>query len=141
MVIIYIPLFIGGWVPRGIYKDNVWTNILGVIMCTAGIIFSAWSRITLGKNWSGRVMVQQEHALVKTGPYGIVRHPMYAGFLFALFGTALVLADIFGFSWSVLSAFFMVVKSRQEDKLLAKEFPGDFLKYRQKVKMLLPFVY
>jgi protein-S-isoprenylcysteine O-methyltransferase len=140
VVIIYLPLLIGGWFARELYADNRWINILGIALCGLGIGFAMWGRSILGKNWSGKVMIQKKHILIKEGPYGLVRHPQYTGTLLALLGTALILGQIFGFVWYLFLAFGLIVKSKQEEKILANEFPKEYLEYKQKVKMIVPFI-
>jgi len=136
--IIYVPIF--GWLVKELYSVNIWINILGIILCGVGVFFMVWARHILGKNWSGKVMIQKEHSLIKEGPYSLVRHPQYFGFLLALLGTALILGQIFGFVWYLFLAFGLIVKSKQEEKILANEFPEEYLEYKQKVKMIVPFI-
>ena len=60
-------------------------------MCVAviaiGFAFSWWGRVYLGPLWSGNVARKGEHAVIDTGPYAIVRHPIYFGVLVAVFAT------------------------------------------------------
>ena len=67
--------------------ELVWASIL---LIAAGLGFSVWARQHLGRNWSGTVQVKQDHQLICDGPYRFVRHPIYAGLVVALLGTALV---------------------------------------------------
>jgi protein-S-isoprenylcysteine O-methyltransferase Ste14 len=61
---------------------------LGLLMVVLGLAFAVWARAHLGRNWSGTVTVKEDHELIRTGPYGIVRHPIYTGLLFAILGSA-----------------------------------------------------
>ena len=63
---------------------------LGVAAVAAGLAFTVWARICLGRNWSGTVTLKQDHELVRTGPYRFVRHPIYTGLLVAIAGSAVV---------------------------------------------------
>lgn len=82
---------------KELYLSNGWTSIIGVILCILGIGFAIWARNVLERSWSGKAMIQKEHSLIKEGPYGLVRHPQYTDFFPSLFGTALVLGQIFSF--------------------------------------------
>lgn len=64
----------------------------------------AWSRIILGRNWSATVTIKKDHELVSSGPYAIVRHPLYSGVLLAMLGTAIFFGEIRG-SIAFLSTF------------------------------------
>ncbi len=136
--IIYFPL--SGWLAKGLYSPGTLVSWFGVVICGLGILLMIWSRHRLGKNWSGKVMIQQQHSLIKDGPYGIVRHPQYTGFLVTLLGTALVLGQWFSFIWFALLALSLIAKSQQEEKILTRTFGGEYLDYRKRVKMLIPFV-
>jgi len=140
-LIVYSPLLIGGWIAAKLYQVNLWMDIVGTLICATGVGFAIWSRNVLGKNWSGNVMIQKEHHLIQDGPYGFVRHPIYLGVLLAMLGSSLALGQIFGFAYCLFSIFGLWFKSRQEEGLLAKQFPSEFPQYKQQVKMLLPYLF
>lgn len=57
---------------------------LGGFLADRGAV---WARVHLGRNWSGIVTVKEDHELIRTGPYGYVRHPIYTGLITGLIGT------------------------------------------------------
>lgn len=69
-----------------------------------GLLLALWSRFVLGRNWSAAVTVKQGHSLVRNGPYAIVRHPIYSGFLLALLGTAIARGTVGAFIGVVTEA-------------------------------------
>ncbi len=140
-LVIYLPLLIKGIIATKLYQDNLWVDVLGVFVCGIGVGLAIWARIVLGKNWSGRVMLQKEHHLIIDGPYSFVRHPIYLGGLMAMLGSSLVIGQIFGFAYCILSAFGFWIKSGREEDLLATQFPNEFPQYKQHVKMLLPYLF
>jgi len=140
-LIIYLPLLTGGWLAKELYASNNLMSVIGVTLCGLGIGFAIWARNALGRNWSGKIMIQKEHSLVQSGPYSLARHPQYTGLLLALLGTALVLGQLLGFVWTLLLMVGITAKSRQEEKILANEFPDEYLKYKQKVKLIIPYIY
>jgi protein-S-isoprenylcysteine O-methyltransferase Ste14 len=111
----------------------------GAIMLAAGLGVMVWARRHLGRNWSARVALKQDHELIRTGPYGFVRHPIYSGLLLAILGTAIA----FGQWRDALAFMFIAVavwrKSRLEEGYLAEIFPRDYARYQAQVPALFPF--
>jgi protein-S-isoprenylcysteine O-methyltransferase Ste14 len=110
----------------------------GWVLTALGMVFSIWARVSLGRNWSGRVVLKHGQELVPTGPYTLVRHPIYTGLLVALAGTALY--D--GRCGALLGlAFFAIgfwLKARSEENLLEREFGEGYRSYRARTPMLIP---
>ncbi len=140
-LIVYLPLFFGGSFSVKLYENNSLLNAAGIFFAATGVYFAIWARVALGTNWSGKVMVQKEHSLVMAGPYSLVRHPIYFGGLLAILGSCLVLGQVFGFICLIFFVFGLAVKSRQEEAVLQKQFPNQYLSYSRTVKMLIPYVY
>ena len=114
-----------------------WT---GVALCIAGLAFCIWARFTLGRNWSGVVTLKGGHELITSGPYALVRHPIYTGMLAMIVATALVLGHVAGIIGMpfVFVSFWM--KLRCEEQLMLKKFPNEYAAYQQRVRRLIPFV-
>jgi protein-S-isoprenylcysteine O-methyltransferase Ste14 len=66
-----------------------WTIWSGAVLTASGLLFTVWARMHIGTNWSGIVTIKQGHELVTTGPYALVRHPIYSGLLLAFIGSAM----------------------------------------------------
>lgn len=85
-------------------------------------------------------MIKVDHKLVRTGPYQIVRNPIYTGILVAFVGTALVIGEY----WAVIAIFIVLpaflVKIWMEEKFLLEEFGEEYIQYKKEVKMLIPFI-
>ena len=105
----------------------------------AGLAFSWWARIHLGRLWSGGITRKEEHRVVDSGPYAIVRHPIYTGVLLAFLGTMVAKGTIPGLAGAGLAAAGLVVKARLEERWLASELGAAYGDYRKRVPMLLPF--
>jgi protein-S-isoprenylcysteine O-methyltransferase Ste14 len=110
----------------------------GWVLTALGMVFSIWARVSLGRNWSGRVVLKHGQELVSTGPYALVRHPIYTGLLVALTGTAL-----YDGRWRALLGltFFAIgfwLKARSEENLLEGEFGEEYRSYRARIPMLIP---
>lgn len=140
-LIIYLPLLTGGFIAAPFFLPSLITAFIGLILCFFGIIIMMRARQFLGKNWSGNVILQKEHLIIKDGPYKYVRHPMYSGDLLAMFGSAIIVGQIFGIVWTLFCASGLIMKIKKEEKLLAGKFPDDYSFYKQQTKMLIPFIW
>ena len=113
-------------------------GLLGFAAAIAGLCISAWARITLGRYWSDKVILQTEHQLIRTGPYSRMRHPLYSGVLLAVLGTAVIVGEVRGFlSFAVLLVNY-VIKARREERILANRFGNEFSGHLQSTGFLLP---
>jgi protein-S-isoprenylcysteine O-methyltransferase Ste14 len=114
---------------------------LGFLVEVLGLCLAIWARMTLGRNWSSSVAFKERHELITKGPYRLVRHPIYTGMLTMFLGAAIYLGVLAGFL-AVLSMFAsFLIKSRQEEKMMAKHFPREYARYKRRTKAIIPFVY
>ncbi|HUI94151.1 MAG TPA: isoprenylcysteine carboxylmethyltransferase family protein [Xanthobacteraceae bacterium] len=115
---------------------------LGAALALAGIAFAIWARRVLGRNWSGLVMgVRDGHELVQTGPYAIVRHPIYTGLALAMLGTALTIGTLFAWLGVAAGLCGILLRVAIEERLMAAEFGAAHAAYRQRTRKLVPFVW
>jgi protein-S-isoprenylcysteine O-methyltransferase Ste14 len=117
-----------------------WIGWAGLGMTVVGCAFAVWARLLLGSNWSGTVSVKQNHEFVRTGPYAVVRHPIYSGLLLGVLGTALALGEVRGLVALGLAFIGWYTKSRAEEQFLVEHFGGAYVRYRREVKQLIPFI-
>lgn len=99
-----------------------------------------WARIHLGNLWSAGVSRKEGHRVVDSGPYGIVRHPIYTGAFVGSFALAAVFARPFGFIVAVLFAAFFSAKARLEERFLRQEFGAAYDAYSRRVGRLMPLL-
>jgi protein-S-isoprenylcysteine O-methyltransferase Ste14 len=118
--------------------DAGWVRWLGLVILVASTAFILRARFSLGLMWSADVVAREGHQLRTDGPYAVVRHPIYAGLLGMLLGSALL--DGLG-PWTlalVLGGAMVLVKVRAEERLMAEVFPGEYERYRRRVPALVP---
>jgi len=119
--------------------------VIGLFIYLAGITFLLWARRALGRNWgistSLQVKLLDDHQLIQSGPYALVRHPMYFGWWVALLGLTLlypVLAVLLMLIFSIIS---FLGRARREEATLAERFGDVWFEYKQHTKFLVPFIY
>jgi protein-S-isoprenylcysteine O-methyltransferase Ste14 len=121
-------------------NTNSWRAGLGLALFAMGLAFAIWARLHIGRNWGTPMSQKQEPELVTSGPYRLVRHPIYSGILVAGIGTAVSL----GWSWLIpvaLSGVYFVYSATVEERYLTTEFPDTYPGYRRSTKMLIPFIF
>jgi protein-S-isoprenylcysteine O-methyltransferase Ste14 len=107
----------------------------------AGILFAWWARIHLGRLWSSAVTRKEHHHVVDTGPYSLVRHPIYTGLLTSALASTIAQATATTVGGWILIVLGVWVKARAEERFLAVELePNAYASYRLRVPMMLPFV-
>lgn len=96
---------------------------------------------TLGKHYSGYVTIQEDHQLVQSGIYGVIRHPIYLRGLLVMVGLPLIFRSWLVFPMVVCFALFVAARIRQEEKLLGETFGAEFDAYRRRTWRLFPYLY
>jgi protein-S-isoprenylcysteine O-methyltransferase Ste14 len=129
-----------GWLFQRFVARSLTMFWIGAAITAAGLGFSAWARVHLGRNWSATVSVKQDHELIRSGPYALVRHPIYTGMLLGFLGTALALGE-----WRGLLALLIVFaalwrKLRIEERFMSETFGDTYRNYRAHTAALIPYL-
>ena len=115
------------------------SEFVGFVLCLCGFAFAIWARLHLGRNWGQPMTLKQGHELVTTGPYRIVRHPIYTGIVLAMLGSTMV-TPFWIVAFVCLTAYF-VYSARTEERIMTSQFPGQYPEYKKRTKMLAPLVW
>lgn len=126
---------------RPAYTPTLNLAIAGLLLTLCGIAFSIWARIILDGNWSGAATLKQGHALVRSGPYRITRHPIYTGLLLALLASAIERGLLRSFVAVLLCAIGLWLKIAVEEKLMVHRFGEEYLRYQREVPTIAPFLF
>ena len=129
------------WLDRQLFPVSVPVVLAGFLVVLMGVAFSIWARLILGSNWSNRVAVKENHTLVRTGPYRIVRHPIYSGILVGMLGSAVQRGGIRCFAGVLICGLSFWLKTRAEERFMVQTFGKEYLQYCHTVKTLVPFIF
>jgi protein-S-isoprenylcysteine O-methyltransferase Ste14 len=114
----------------------------GVALILLGCALFAWARRTLGAAYSGHLTVTSRQGLVQSGPYRVVRHPAYLGYLLMSLGVCLGYSSLFGLaSISLLLLPGLIYRIRTEDRLLERHFQDQFRAYAKRTARLIPGIW
>jgi protein-S-isoprenylcysteine O-methyltransferase Ste14 len=118
-----------------------WLMDVGVAVTLLGAGFAVWARNRLGRNWSGEITIKEEHRLIRTGPYKVVRHPIYTGLLAMYVGTAMVAGTWLAAAGVVLAMLAYWRKVRLEERNLEEAFGAEYKEYSEETWAILPGVF
>src|SRR5580658_4591191 len=128
------------WLYLQLWPVGFWPFWLGAAVTIAGLLFAVWAREHLGRNWSRSVTIKQDHELIATGPYAVVRHPIYTGILTGFLGMAIAISQVRGFIVFVLIFVVFWFKFRVEEKWMRTQFGERYAAYAGKTAALVPYI-
>ena len=146
-VTLAVPYFLGavlyglfpGWIVVLLIPLPDWFRLVMVAVAAAGIFFAVWGLRVLGKNWAPSVSgVRNDTTLVTTGPYGIVRNPIYLGIYVSITSLALVAA-----SWLLLLpglalCAILYTQMSKEEAALVDRFGDAYREYMKRTPRFIP---
>jgi protein-S-isoprenylcysteine O-methyltransferase Ste14 len=127
-----------GWL---LIPPNQWHAPAGLAIMAAATLLHVWARVHLGRNWSSEVMIKTDHQLVRTGPYRLVRHPIYTAILGLAFGTAIVSGRLVSMLGAALFTYAYIRKLQLEERALGATFGSAWEEYRRHSWALVPWLY
>jgi len=111
----------------GYYQTSDFTHLLsyiGVVIFVLSTAFNIIGRFYLGSNWSNQVRLKQQHTFIQTGPYNIVRHPLYASIIWMIYAAGLIYANYLVIILNTIIFIpIMTFRANQEEKVLITKFP------------------
>ncbi len=126
--------------PRLSFGQPRAASIVAVLLMAGGAGLLVAGGLWLGRNLTPVPHPKQGAALVDSGPFGLVRHPMYTGGIFWAFGWAFYVRGPLTLGYAVATLVFLDIKSRREERWLREAFPG-YEAYQRRVRKLIPFLY
>jgi protein-S-isoprenylcysteine O-methyltransferase Ste14 len=134
----YVPL---PWLYHQLWPTGLLPFWLGAAINIAGLLFAVWARQYLGRNWSSSVTIKQGHELITTGPYAVVRHPIYTGILTGFLGVAIAMSQVRGFLVPALFLLAFWLKFRREEQFMRSQFGEAYATYAHHTSALVPYLF
>ncbi len=117
-----------------------WALWSGAALTVAGLAFAIWARRHLGRNWSGTITLKVDHELVTSGPYRLVRHPIYTGLSVAFAGSAIATGGLRGVLAFALAVFAIARRVQVEDRVMHGRFGAAYDEYAGRVGAVIPAI-
>ena len=144
--ILAVAILFTPWTAQVLGENPLWqfgnggTYVLAALTL-AGISFTWWARIHLGRFWSNAITRKEGHRVIDTGPYGLVRHPIYTGLIAGMLATGVAVGTVTAMLGAVLISLGTWQKARMEEGFLTNELGADaYGPYCRRVPMLVPFL-
>lgn len=137
-VVAYALLWLGRF---WLNQPALWRVVLSAVLMAVAALLSWTATKALGKQLRFVAAVGDDHELIRTGPYAVIRHPIYASMLAVFLGTGVVITPTALFLPAVV--LFLIgteIRVRTEDHLLASHFGDQFDAYRQSVSAYIPLI-
>ncbi len=128
------------WLYWPLWPSGLWTFWGGAAVTLAGLLFAVWAREHLGANWSRSVTIKRNHELITTGPYAVVRHPIYTGILAGFLGSVIALSQLRGLVAFALVFLALLVKLRMEEQWMRSQFGQTYADYAHHTAALVPWL-
>lgn len=127
------------WIGWAQLPFPAWLRWFGVSAALLGFVLLQWAQVTLGRNWSDTPRMIRGQALVTSGPYRWIRHPIYTAFLLILGATLFISANwLIGFSWTGMTALEILSRIEFEERLMLEYFGDQYRQYMNQTGRLLP---
>lgn len=123
-----------------IFAPPLFLGWIGALFSVFGVAFAIWARFSLGRNWSSRPAIKENHELVTTGPYAYVRHPIYTGLILSAFGVLLA-GIIFGIVIFIIACIVFSFRIKKEEHIMLQLFPNEYPEYKKNTWTLVPFIW
>jgi len=121
--------------------ESAWLAGAGLACVLGGAAGTFYCRSRLGDHWSERTVLRDDHRVIDSGPYRLVRHPIYAFACLMVLGTLLVFPAWWNFPASLGMVGLYAFKALVEERLLAEHLPA-YREYQQRVRYrLAPWVW
>jgi protein-S-isoprenylcysteine O-methyltransferase Ste14 len=111
-----------------------WT---GVALCLLGFGLAISARRHLGRNWGLPMSRKEQAALVTNGPYALIRHPIYAGLILAMLGSAIGVHVFWALLLTLVGPYF-IYSARREEAVMLQLFPEQYAVYKARTGMFVP---
>lgn len=137
LLILPVPGLNGWFLPERLH----FLVVAGAIIQAGFLLLAVWARGHLGRNWSAEVRIAVDHELVRTGPYRLLRHPIYTAMLGMFLGTAIASSQVHALVGLALLVVAYLRKTRLEDQILAQAFGADYNAYCRHTWALVPLLF
>lgn len=127
------------WLSWASIRFPLWLRWASLVIALSGFVLLQWAQDTLGRNWSDTPRMIKEQALVTSGPYRFIRHPIYTAFLLILGSTLFISANwLIGLAWIGMTILEVASRIGFEENVMLEYFGDQYREYMKSTGRLLP---
>ncbi|HKY55753.1 MAG TPA: isoprenylcysteine carboxylmethyltransferase family protein [Anaerolineales bacterium] len=127
------------WLAWASLSFPIWLRWLGVVIALVGFALLQWAQVTVGRSWSDTPRMMREQALITSGPYRFIRHPIYTAFILILGSTLFISSNwLIGLTWVGMTILDIASRIGFEESLMLEYFGDQYREYMKRTGRLLP---
>jgi protein-S-isoprenylcysteine O-methyltransferase Ste14 len=115
-----------------------WIRWTGALLCTASLLLLVWVHRTLGIQWSTTLKFKERHALITSGPYEFIRHPMYTSINFFFMGLSMISSFWPFLVLLIIMTLFFIRIVEREEAMMVEQFGEEYRAYIKRTGRYLP---
>jgi protein-S-isoprenylcysteine O-methyltransferase Ste14 len=124
------------------YKPSAAAIPIGALVYASALWIFRLSHKALGKNWSISLDIREKHRLITSGPYQLIRHPMYTSFLLMAIGQAFLLPNLLVALAGFLGVALLInLRLEKEESMMIEVFGNDYRSYMRRTKRIIPYIF
>jgi len=129
------------WLAFADLSFPIWLRWTGVGIALAGFALLQWAQMTLANSWSDTPRMMKEQTLITSGPYRMIRHPIYTAFILILGSTLFISSNwLVGLCWLTMTVMEVISRVGFEESLMLEYFGEQYREYMKKTGRLFPKV-
>jgi protein-S-isoprenylcysteine O-methyltransferase Ste14 len=129
LIVLQVGGIEAGWWP---------VRVAGLVLGPAGAVLLLWASVLLGRFLMHEAAVREDHVLLVSGPYRLVRHPVYTGYLALLLGSGLASLNVCLLLLWPVSLLGILIQAASEEQVLGARFGREYGYYVERVGRLVP---
>jgi len=137
----FVYLFLPEWVSWASFSLPLWLRSLGSSLAVLALLLFLWVHGSLGRNFSNTLRIKDRHTVVTSGPYRLMRHPMYTAFYLLHISVFFLTRNGFiGLTWTVGLTLIIILRVKREEAMMVDHFGEEYASYMERTGRFLPLL-
>jgi len=135
----FVYLFLPEWLSWAAFSLPLGTRAAGSSLAVFALLLFLWVHRSLGHNFSSTLRIKDRHRVVTSGPYRLMRHPMYSAFYLLHAAVFFLTKNWFiGLSWTLGLTLIIILRVKREEEMMVRHFGDEYSSYMKRTGRFLP---